>query len=216
MTFQATFIQTLRGLWRGETLTRIFMNHALARETLRGRVIDIGGGRGPTYFRYFKKADHSCTIVPVDYSLSGIDFEKDELPFADAAADTVICCNVLEHIYHHQFLLGEMARILKPGSQLIGFVPFWVGYHPDPHDYFRYTNEALAHMCIDAGLTVQHITAVGGGPFLANFNTIVLSVPRVLRPVLYLPYAALDMLFVKIRPASRARNPLGYVFVASK
>jgi SAM-dependent methyltransferase len=192
------------------------MNHALARETLRGRVIDVGGGRGPTYVKYFKKADHGCTIVPVDYSLSGIDFEKDILPFPDGGADTVVCCNVLEHIYNFPFLMGEMSRILKPGAQLIGFVPFWVGYHPDPHDYFRYTNEALARICLDAGLKVEHITAVGAGPFVANFNTIVLSVPRVLRPILYVPYVVLDALFVKIRPASRARNPLGYIFVASK
>ncbi len=63
MTFQATFMQTLRGLWRGETLTRIFMNHALARETLRGRVIDVGGGRGPTYFIYFRKTAYRLRAV---------------------------------------------------------------------------------------------------------------------------------------------------------
>lgn len=214
MTFQASWLQTVRGLWRGESLARINMNYAFTQETLHGRVVDVGGGRSPTYFSYFKKGPEGYTVVALDGTLNGIDFEKDTLPFADASVDTVICCNVLEHIYHHQFLLGEMKRILKPHGHLIGFVPFWVGYHPDPHDYFRYTREALGRLCTDAGLHVDHITAVGGGPFLANANTLILSVPRYLRPAVYTVYAALDALFVACFPASRARNPLGFVFVA--
>lgn len=206
-------LQTLIHLYRGQTLLRILMNRALAEHSLRGKVMDVGGGHHPDYFDYFKK-EPGAEVEVLDGSFTGIDFERDRLPAGDASVDTVILCNVLEHIYNHAFLTGEVHRVLRPGGRLIGFVPFWVGYHPDPHDYFRYTDEALQRIFADAGFKSATITRVGRGPILANFNTIVLSVPRFIRPVLYLLYAPLDLLFAKLRPGSRLRNPLGYLFVA--
>ena len=201
-------------LLAGKTLARILMNRGLADETVRGHVVDIGGGRNPDYFEYFRKED--AHIEPIDASISGIDFERDPLPFDDASVDTIVSCNVLEHIYNHWFLLDEMQRILKSGGTLIGFVPFWVGYHPDPRDYFRYTREALERLFKDAGFVNVRVRPIGGGPIIANFNTIMLSIPRVVRPVLYLPYAFLDRVFLTLRPKSRERNPLGFVFNAMK
>ena len=205
----------VRELFAGKTLARIFMNRSLASETVRGSVVDVGGGRHPDYFAYFQR-EHVTGIEPLDGSISGIDFEKDALPFAEGTADTVVACNVLEHIYDHRFLLGEMRRVLKAKGTLVGFVPFWVGYHPDPHDYFRYTSEALERLLKDAGFTDVRVRSVGGGPFLANFNTIMLSFPRVLRPVLYAPCVLIDRAFLALRPKSRERNPLGFIFRATK
>lgn len=200
-----------RKLYAGQSLVRILMNSALTRETIRGRVVDIGGGRSPDYFSYLQ-IENGAKIEAVDLSLSPIDFEKDALPYASSSIDTVLMCNILEHIYHYSHLLGEARRILAPHGQLIGFVPFWVGYHPDPHDYFRYTHEALQTMLTEAGFEDVTITRIGRGPFAANFNTIVLSVPRLVRPLLYVPYALLDRLFLLVRPASEVRFPLGYLF----
>ena len=208
-------LHTLKHLYQGQTMLRILMNRALAEETLRGKVVDIGGGRHPDYFEYFKK-EGKPDIEPLDGSISGINFETDALPYGSNTVDTVILCNVLEHLYHHAHILEEIKRVLKSDGQLVGFVPWWVGYHPDPHDYFRYTHEALERIFKDAGYTSAKIRPIGGSPLLANFNTIVLSVPRFVRPVLYLWYAPLDRLFAKMRPNSRIRNPLGYVFVVKK
>lgn len=203
----------MRSLAAGQSLARIRMNQALTEYTLRGRVVDVGGGHAPDYFDFFKKSD-SHTVEVLDGSMTGIDFEKDALPYAEGTADTVILCNVLEHIYDHQFILREVHRILAVEGTLIGFVPFWVGYHPDPHDYFRYTPEALTRMLSDAGLPDHTIRPIATGPLLANFNTIVLSLPRMLRPLAYIWYAAFDTVFLKARPNSAQRNPLGYLFVA--
>lgn len=206
-------LHTLRKLYEGQTLCRILMNTALANETIRGRVVDIGGGRSPDYFSYLKTEDDT-TIEASDLSISSIDFEKDALPYASGSIDTALMCNILEHIYHHNHLLGETRRILRPKGELIGFVPFWVGYHPDPHDYFRYTHEALSKMLMEVGFEDVEIKHIGGGPFVANFNTIVLSLPRFLRPVFYIPYILLDRFFLFLRPRSAARFPLGYIFTA--
>jgi len=189
------------------------MNVAFTDERIRGRVADIGGGRNPDYFQYVQK-DGDPTIEAIDGSISGIDFETDALPFKDGSIDTVISCNVLEHIFDYMHLTREMRRIMAPDGSLIGFVPFWVGYHADPHDYFRYTAESLERILLASGFGACTIRTVGQGPFLANFNTLVLSIPRPLRPILYLLYAFLDHLMLVVRPRSRERNPLGFIFTA--
>lgn len=205
----------LKKIWAGQSVLRILMNQGFRSETLRGVVLDVGGGRLPDYFEYFKH-EHVHSITAVDGSMSSIDFEKDALPFPEAHADTVICANVLEHVFNHRFLLGEIYRVLKSGGTLVGFVPFLIQYHPDPHDYFRYTSEALEKLLGEAGFAHIRVRTVGGGPFLANFNNLVLSIPRPLRVLLFPIYWVLDRLMLRLRPAVRARYPLGFIFTAVK
>ncbi|MEJ0053559.1 MAG: methyltransferase domain-containing protein [bacterium] len=204
-------IFTLKKLYAGQSLLRIRMNQGFEGRPLTGAVVDVGGGHKPDYFEYFDISGVTG-VTPVDGSMSGIDFERDALPFPDASVDTVLCANVLEHVYNYRFLIQEMRRILKPGGTLIGFVPFLIQYHPDPHDYFRYTKEALARMFGEAEFASLEIRSIGGGPFTSNFNALVLSVPCFLRPPLYLPYALLDALFLRLRPGIRERYPLGFIF----
>ena len=208
-------LHTLRYLYKGETIARILMNVALSEETISGQVIDIGGGRDPDYFEYLVH-NNVVSVEPVDGSLSGINFETDPLPYADGSVDTVLLCNVLEHVYNHQFLLEQTRRVLRSEGSLVGFVPFWVGYHPDPRDYFRYTSAALEKMLLQVGFSSVKVRSVGGSPVLANFNTIVLSLPRLLRPVAYLWYGLLDKLFLTLRPGSTKRFPLGFIFTGVK
>lgn len=206
-------LHTLHCLYKGQSIARILMNRALAKESVSGLVVDVGGGRRPDYFSYLQGVS-SAYIEPLDLSISGIDLETDTLPYTNQSVDTVLLCNVLEHIYNYQYVLGEVSRILKPSGRLIGVVPFWVGYHPDPRDYFRYTKEALERILSDAGYGDIRVVPLNVGPLLANFNTIVLSVPRVLRPILYLWYASWNTLFLTLRPESAVRQPLGYIFTA--
>jgi SAM-dependent methyltransferase len=205
----------LSHILQGQTVARVLMNRALGKEILSGLVVDVGGGRNPDYFSYLKHAE-GVRIEAVDASLTGIDLECDPLPYAEGTVDTVLLCNVLEHIYHHTRLLAEIARVLRPGGRLIGFVPFWVGYHPDPHDYFRYTKEALDRLLPDAGFVAVRITPLGGGPVVANYNTLMLSLPKLIHPLLYLGINAVNAVFVWLHPKSRERNPLGYLFTALK
>ena len=45
------------------------------------------------------------------------------LPFADACFDLVICSEVLEHIPNHHCAMKELARVLKPGKNMVVSVP---------------------------------------------------------------------------------------------
>ena len=195
----------LKELYRGQTLYRIRINELLSRYCLEGRTVDVGGGHAPDYFEYFKQAP-DFKLEVVDGSMQTIDFEKDRLPYEDKGIDTVILCNVLEHIFNYQHLLNEVERVCR--GQIIGCVPFQFQYHPDPHDYFRFTKEALRKLLGDEA----EIVAIEGSPVMANFNNITLSLPSLVRPVAYLWYRMMDWIFVGLRPKSVERCPLGFVF----
>lgn len=202
-----------RCLLRGQSIARVLLNRAFEEETLRGRVIDVGGGRNPDYVEYFMR-EANAKIEALDGQITGINFEHDPLPIGSGEADTVILANVLEHVFNYRFLLDEINRILRPGGQLIGFVPFWVGYHPDPHDYFRYTQEALERILRGAGFSQVRIRPLRTSPVLSNLNSIILSMPKILRPVCYVACLPLEKAFLTLRPESVSRQPLGFIFTA--
>jgi len=201
---------------KGKTLIRALMNLELRKFSLAGKVIDVGGGQNPSYLRFFKKADH-LQFESVD--LAGdkkIDLESNALPYQDASADYVLLFNILEHIYNHQALVKETIRVLKSDGTVIGFVPFFVGYHPDPHDYFRYTNESLQKIFKGAGFGSVSVQPVGGGPVLAAFNILMNYFPRFLTLFAFPWYVLLDWIMLKIRPSLADRFMLGYLFVVKK
>lgn len=196
------------------------MHYEIQGVILAGGVVDVGGGRGASYLPYMKKQE-GASVTGFDLKPShgvtvNIDFEKDTLPREDGSIDQVLMFNILEHIYHHQFLVSEVARILKPKGELVGFVPFLVNYHPDPHDYFRYTNEALHLILTEAGFCAVRVKHVGIGPFMVNLNNFVPSLPRVVSTLIFPVYYLLDMMMVKLRPNIGKRYPLGYLFFAEK
>lgn len=207
------FFLYAKKLMKGQTILRTMMNYGLSNYSISGSVADIGGGRSPDYFKYMKVAPGTA-ITPIDGSMNPIDFEKDPLPDEDGSRDVVISCNVLEHIYNHRFLVGEMKRILKPGGKLIGFVPFLINYHPDPHDYFRYTKEALVKILGE--FKNVEVKEVGMGPLCVNLNNIILYFPKNIRPFPFFFAYFFDRLWLKLRPDITSRYPLGYIFSATK
>jgi len=107
-------------------------------------------------------------------------------------------------------------RVIKNDGIMIGFVPFFVGYHPDPHDYFRYTSESLERIFKSAGFASVEIRAIGGGPYLVNYNIVMDYIPRVLRIILLPFYTVRDWVLLKIKPNLSEKFPLGYLFVIKK
>lgn len=52
------------------------------------------------------------------------DAEKDLYPYPDARFDTVLCCELLEHLYFDpMFMMSEINRIIKPGGHLMLTTP---------------------------------------------------------------------------------------------
>jgi len=209
----------LKEILRGKSLLRTLMNLEFKNYKLEGKVLDIGGGKNPSYFKFLQKLG-KVEIINAELEKGegrvAIDLEKDNLPFTDSSIDQVLMFNILEHIYNHNFLTGEVYRVLKPGGQVLGFAPFFINVHPDPHDYFRYTGEALEKIFKQAGFEKIKIKEIGRGPAAVNFNNIIFILPRVIRMIIF-PFCYLvDWAIIKIRPEITKRYPLGYFFVLNK
>ena len=214
------FFQIYGQLLKGKSLLRSLMNYKLKDYELRGEVVDIGGGINPSYYQYLKIDKNaiirSVDLVEGDDNRKIINLEKDPLPFNENSIDQVLLFNILEHIYNYQFLIGEARRILKEGGRAIGFVPFFINVHPDPHDFFRYTKEALELIFKEAKFKDQQIIIIGLGPFSINFNNIIFLFPRIVNIIIFPLYYFLDLIILKIRPRLTERFPLGYLFILTK
>ena len=81
---------------------------------------DLWAGEKRTV-RTLRALDGSYSLeVPVD----NFDVEKDAYPYPDASFDTVVCCEILEHMSSDPMhMLMEVNRILKPGGHLLLTTP---------------------------------------------------------------------------------------------
>jgi SAM-dependent methyltransferase len=92
-----------------------------------GSVIDLGCGSGPTLAALAARLDPATRLVGVDLEQPqpGDDIEavaadlNEALPFADESFDAAVCQNVLECLHDPEAFITEVARILKPGGQLL-------------------------------------------------------------------------------------------------
>jgi SAM-dependent methyltransferase len=132
-----------------------------------GRLLDLGCGKAPLYGAY---RDLVTEVTCVDWGSSlhqtnHLDREADltrPLEFPDAAFDTIILSDVLEHIPVPLDLCREIARMLAPGGKLIMNVPFYYPLHETPHDYYRYTEFALRRFMQVSRMHIIHLQPIGG------------------------------------------------------
>ncbi|MCO8126621.1 methyltransferase domain-containing protein [Acidimicrobiia bacterium EGI L10123] len=82
-------------------------------------------------------------------------------PLVQSCADLVLSTQQLEHVRDPVGVLREAARILQPGGTLLLSTHGVWPHHPDPHDYWRWTEEGLVQTVEDAGLTVQRVHRQG-------------------------------------------------------
>ena len=206
---------------RGKDFYRVLSNLSLRDEEAYGRVLDVGGGDGKaSYWRYLRRTRWH-RVVTLDGSHEAHpdvlhDLEHDPLPYADGHFDTVLLCNVLEHLNARTQVLSEIHRVLGPSGTLVCVVPFLVAVHPDPHDYVRLTNEGLEKILTHAGFTHVHIRPIGRGPLAASYYQSEFLLPRILKLVVLPLVLACDYMLLKLRPTYRDKFSLGYQFTARK
>jgi SAM-dependent methyltransferase len=155
---------------RSKSIARILTNWVLRqyRTEVRGWVLDLGCGDAPSYWRLMEIQQNSQVkhLVAVDYSIScrpSLVAELDHpLPFKDRCADVVIIGGVLMLLPNPQALLNETHRLLNRDGKILLYTSLIWHHNPDPHDYWRFTEEALRLLLERAGFADIEIVPIGG------------------------------------------------------
>lgn len=210
------FIESLRG----KSLGRILMNHFLSQIELSGDTLDLGAGENKASYNRFLKYKKPFKITRSDFfkkekNILKINLEK---PFKlqDESFDNIMCFNVLEHIYNFQNVIKESFRVLKKRGIFIGSTPFMVNLHPCPHDYFRYSHEALLRVFKKEGFVCLKMVHLGFGPFTTAWSQWEDLLPKVFKLPFILGSVFLDVLIDKFSKYYRGKYPLSYIFVFTK
>lgn len=116
----------------------------------------------------------------------------EKIPSKDSRFDLLICQEVLEHVENPYVALREMHRVLKPSGKLFLQVPFIIGYHPCPNDYWRFTNEGLKYIVEKNKFKILYFgetvgSATGFYRVSVEFFSILFSI---IFPFMYKPFKA--------------------------
>jgi SAM-dependent methyltransferase len=199
---------------------------ALSRLSIDGAILDVGGSKKSGYHELIK-GDHTITTGNIDASYGAdIIFDAQEpWPYEAGSFDGVLLVNLLEHLYHYEVAIEESFRVLKPGGKIVVVVPFFFPAHPSPHDYWRFTGEALAKILAEAGFRDSKVTPLGSGVFSARYVAIDRLMPGIIRFTGYYTcryvVLVLDSIFTTIARALRkkyapADYALGFMITAER
>lgn len=86
------------------------------------------------------------------------------LPFGDSSFTCLVSQEVFEHVTRPWNAADEAFRVLKPGGLFYIQVPFVIGYHSLPHDYWRFSGPGLRRLMEETGFeVVEEGPSVGAG-----------------------------------------------------
>lgn len=177
-------------------------------------VLDVGGGEPfqkdlRHYRALFAHTDYKTLDLEPRYR-PDIVASIYKIPLANESIGAIICKSVLEHLEEPRQAVAEMRRILKPGGQVLVYVPFIYPYHARTgvyRDYYRFSEDALCSLFREFGSV--EVQKVGG-----YFRALMFFLPWqhrlkvVLEPIAY----ALDTLTRRNRGSTTA----GYYLYAVK
>ena len=132
-----------------------FLQKFLQRLPPGGKILDVGAGQceAKRFFEDYRYVSVDAAVGDEDWDYSNLDIVSNvqRLPFRSGSFDGAINIWVAEHVRDPIGMVGEVARILKPGGQFMIFLPFVVHEHQLPHDYFRFTRFGAAALLEDNG-----------------------------------------------------------------
>ncbi len=124
-----------------------------------GKTLDIGCGSKP-----YEKCFHSKEYIgleidtTINKAIKKVDvfYDGKKIPFENQSFDSVVCFQVLEHVFEPDEFLSEVNRILKPNGKFLITVPFVWDEHEQPFDYARYSSFGLKHLLNKHGFKILH------------------------------------------------------------
>ncbi len=122
----------------------------IARKSRNKKILEIGSGKkvnGKNIYSYKKFFDESndflCSDMNPAFGHEKIDITQMNIK---ERYDIILCLNVLEHVYDYEKAIENMHNALKKGGTIVCFTPYIYPLHDLPHDYFRFSKNALQKM----------------------------------------------------------------------
>lgn len=180
---------------------------------ITGNILDVGCGSKP-YLEQFTKSNSYVGLeydspilkekkLDVDFTYNGKDF-----PFEDNHFDSIVCFQVLEHVFEPEQFIAEIKRVLKKNGRLLITVPFCWDEHEQPFDYARYSSFGLKYL-----LEKNNFQVIYQQKTLANFSSIIqiiiLYLYKKIPKVKYINYVVSFFIFFPL-------NVVGSIFNLSK
>lgn len=213
------FFHVLKETSRGKTIARTIFNWEIGKhvKNIGGVVIDLGGGKNPSYERFWHIKPEKFIRVDINEK-SAPDVVADlnkPLPFPDNFTDVVFLFNVIYILGNPGKTLLEINRILKTGGKLFITSPFIFNEAKEPNDYWRFTSEGLEKILSEAGFGELLIKPMGERFSAAAY---LISPFLFFWPIKFIFYC-LALIFDKLIPKKlklKQPCPIGYFVEAKK
>ncbi len=162
-----------RSYWSPMKITRETIDRSLAAAAskhARGRLLDLGCGTKP----------YEALFAPFVDSHFGVDFGgTTELHYGHATRadllvdgtdtklpsgsfETLLCTQVLEHVFETREFVAECHRLLAAGGVGIFTIPFVWQCHAEPNDFYRFTRYGIQRIFEEQGFKVLELSPAGG------------------------------------------------------
>jgi SAM-dependent methyltransferase len=127
-------------------------------QQIKGKTLDVGCGIKP-YESLFASNQYIGLDIEQsghDHSNSKVDvfYDGKRIPFEDNEFDSIVCFQVLEHVFNPDEFLTEVNRVLKPSGVFLLALPFVWDEHEQPYDYARYSSFGLTYLLNKNGFEV--------------------------------------------------------------
>ncbi len=167
------FLDLERDHWwfRGRRTVYLGLLDTVLQPTKRGRLLDLGCGMGGFLSSL---QDMGFDVFGADMDFESLQqcidrgftqcaqMDSYELPFADHSFDVVTMFDAIEHVEDDYRAMGEVARVLKPGGQVIISVPAYQFLYANndrvAQHYRRYNRNMVNELFQRAGLKVARNT----------------------------------------------------------
>jgi SAM-dependent methyltransferase len=121
--------RAMRPSWRssGEQLESLVRTHL----TPKSHILDLGCGRGGVVELFWREVRLAAGLDPdvpslVEHRAPGMPVIRgrgENLPFAAASFDLIVCLWVLEHLDRPEVVFKEIRRVLRPGGHFVFLTP---------------------------------------------------------------------------------------------
>ena len=183
------YVKTIYGDHNRAISVRRALSRCIATVPADGTILNVGAG----HVRIDPRAVNLDLVDGPEVDKIG---DAQDLPFAAGTFDLVISQECLEHVRDPFQAAREMRRVLRPGGRAYIQVPFIIGYHPGPTDFWRFTREGVQELVEQAGFEVEEVGVSVGtatGMYRVAVEFVASSVASVLPPA-YIPAKGLASL----------------------